>query len=90
MSSNMAEATCRIFLKPTTFEYLNDLADSWADLNTIPITYLDQVISSLYGMPAYESLLEDWTISDIADEKFSTFEKSMDIDLNLANDKVVV
>ena len=78
VSSNMAEATCRIFLKPTIFEYLQDLADSWADLDTIPLTHLDQVIPSPYGMPAYKSLPDNWTISDITDEKFSIFKKSID------------
>ena len=77
-SSNMAEATCQIFLKPTIFEYLQDLADSWADLDTIPLTHLDQVIPSPYGMPAYKSLPDNWTISDITDEKFSIFKKSID------------
>ena len=30
-SSNMAEATCRIFLKPTVFDYLEEIADSWTE-----------------------------------------------------------
>ena len=76
-SFNMADATCRIFLKPKCFDYLKDLAESWAALHPIPVTYCDQVIPSPYGMPAYESLPEHWTVLDIADKKFSTFEKSI-------------
>ena len=78
-SSNMAEATCRIFLKPMMFEYLKNIADNWAGMDPIRITYLHQMIPLPYGMPAFESLPADWKISDLADDNFSTFEESMDL-----------
>ena len=78
-SSNMAEATCRIFLKPTTYEYIEDIVTSWLELDENRITYLDQSIPSPYGMPRYELLPAEWTISDIAEERFSTFETSIDV-----------
>ena len=59
----MAEATCRIFLKPMVFKYLKDIAVSWADIDPLPITYIDQVIPSPYEMPAFESLPENWQTS---------------------------
>ena len=68
ISSNMAKATCCIFLKPTVFEYLEEIATSWTEFDDICITYLDQVIPLPYDMPAYESLPDDWTVSDLADE----------------------
>ena len=31
-SSNMTEATCRLFLQPTVFEYLENLPNNWGNL----------------------------------------------------------
>ena len=75
----MAEAMYQIFLKLTAFEYLKDIADAWAVTNPVKITYLDQMIPLPYGMSAFKSLSENWMISDIADDKFSTFEEYMDL-----------
>ena len=36
-SSNMVEATCCLFLQPTVFEYLENLADNWSDGETFPL-----------------------------------------------------
>ena len=77
-SSNMAEATCRIFLKPTTYAYIDEIPSCWSQTDDIRITYLDQSIPSPYGMPVYKSLLDEWTIADLAKERFSTFENSID------------
>ena len=43
-SSNMAEATCRLFLQPTVFDYLTNIPDTWNCLGDIRISYLDQII----------------------------------------------
>ena len=55
----MAKAMCSILLKLMTFEYLKNIADVWADMDLVKITYLDQVIPLPYGMPAFELLPED-------------------------------
>ena len=78
-SSNMAEATCQLFLQPTVFEYLENLPNNWGNLGDINITYLDQVIPSPYGMPAFERLSTDWTVADLMDDHLATFNKSIDI-----------
>ena len=83
ISSNMAEATCRIFLKPTTYEYIDEIASSWSEHENIRITYLDQIIPSPFGMPAYETLPVDWTIADASNERLFTFEESIDLSGNL-------
>ena len=79
ISSNMAEATCRMFIEPTLPKNLPDIPDDWSDLATIPITYIDQIVPSPYGMPPYENLHNDWTFQDLQQERFSTFTNNIDV-----------
>ena len=80
----MAEATCRMFVKPMLLEHLDDIPNSWADIGNIPITYLDQIVPSPYGMPPFESLPDNWKFSDLTDERFSTFNNHV----NVSGDRV--
>ena len=75
----MAEATCRLFLEPKLFDYLESIPRTWAELGDIPITYLDQVIPSPYGMPPFKTLPDDWKVSDLVHERFSTFYNEIDV-----------
>ena len=78
MSSNMAKATCCLFLEPTLFDYVDSIPNGWSELGNIPITYLDQVIPSPYGMPPFERLSQDWSVSELCQDTFSTFEELID------------
>ena len=78
-SSNLTEATCCMFLEPTVFEYLQNIATSWKDVGEILMTYIDQVIPSPYGIPPFKMLSEAWAMADLMDDKISTFNESIDI-----------
>ena len=83
-SSNMAEAMCRMFIEPTLSEYLDDIPNRWTDVGKIPITYIDQIVPSPYGMPPFESLPDDWKFSNLSDDRFSTFYNN----INVSGDRV--
>ena len=78
-SSNMAEATCRMFVEPTLPEYICDILNSWNEVGEIPITYIDQIVPSPYGMLPFETLPVDWKFNDLGNERLSTFYSDIDL-----------
>ena len=71
----MAIATCRMYAEPKINDYIEEM--DVPDHVEIPMTYLDQVIPSPYGMPKYE-LVERWSQAEMESETYYEFEPSID------------